>query len=149
VWVDQDHRVAVYAGSERLDVPDVLDTLREPERESDLRRRIRRNRTWSGIGTAVGVAGVVGSIAGLVGSQTAYDPYVRDLWNLEALGATVAMAGGFVFAGFPGSRAERLQYDPSATFDPGELEAEVDRFNEELARSLALSPVDVLRLGDE
>lgn len=148
VWVDQVHRVAVYQGSSRLDVPHTLVALGEPERARGLERRIRTNRRWAGAATALGVTGLVGSVAGLVGSTQARDPYVRDLWNLEALASTVGMATGFVLAGFPGHRADRLTFDHAATFEPGELERAVDRHNAALAAELGLDPVDVGHLEE-
>jgi hypothetical protein len=148
VWVDTAHRVGIYEGADRLDVPAALRALDEPERAAGLDRRIRKNRTWSDVGTAVGVVGVLGTLTCLVGSQTTYDPYLSDQWMIGTVASTAAMAGGFVFAGFPGTRAERLQFDPSATFEPGELESDVSAHNDALARDLGLTPADTARLGD-
>lgn len=148
VWVDRHTNLAIYQGEHRLDVPDAMRVMREPERAAGLDRRIRNQRRASAVATGLGVAGLAGSLAGLVGSTWAYDPFVRDLWSLETLGATGVMVGGFVVAGFPGHRADRLQYDPTATFEEGELESDVERYNAELAAELGISPVDVSRMGD-
>lgn len=148
VWVDRHQRIGVYEGERRLDVPGTLRALEEPERAAGLERRVRKNRTWAGVGTAVGATGVVGSIVSLVGVQTSYDPVVRDAWAAGMLGSSVAMASGFVFSAIPGARAERLRFDPLATFEPGELESSVEAHNAALAERLGLTPADVARLGD-
>lgn len=137
---------AVFQGPNRLDVPETLGALGDSAGREVLERRIRKNRAWSGVLFGLGVAGVAGSVVGLVGMDQARTFDELTTWNAVSWGGVGLMVGGFVGGSFPSSRAWRLQLDHDATIDPAELERRVAAHNEALAAELGLDPIEAIRL---
>ncbi len=139
-WVYRVDSLADTLGPHRLDVPARFGALGDVTGARTLARRIRRHRGATTALTAVGVAGIVTSVAGLIGMDRAVTWDDRRDWSTVSLGGVGLMVGGFVGASIPSGRAARLQYQPEASFDLAELERRVAEHNERLARELGLDP---------
>lgn len=138
-------RVAVLQSGRALTVPDLLATLGDRKGEQALRSKVNKNRSLSSAFKGMAAVGVVGLVVGLVGRGQAYDgPYsdwqeVRQ-WRTIAVGGAALAGGGLVLASFPGSRADRLELDPSLTLSADELMNGVRDHNAALAEDLGLDP---------
>lgn len=139
-WVTSEDRLAVFQGSVRLDVPELLTALGDAPGRLALERRIRRQQRAGRAWTTLGFAGLATSLVGLVGMDRAWTwDQARD-WSTVTWVGSAAMVGGFVIGAFPTERARHLQLDPERTLHRDELERRVDAHNDRLARSLGIDP---------
>jgi hypothetical protein len=137
---------AVFEGDHRLDVPTALEKLQQVPLKTDLERRIRRSRTAGTLWTGVGVAGLIGGVAGLVGLDQSRTYDEARAWSMMATTSTVVGVSGLVIGTFPSAKARRLFVDPSLTLSREDAEATADTVNEALRVQLGLSPEQALRL---
>ncbi|MEZ4236756.1 MAG: hypothetical protein R3F59_11490 [Myxococcota bacterium] len=142
MWVPQppegDGWVVVQGGAP-LDVPSTLAVLADPE-GTVLEQRIRTLRTTSTAVYTLGVAGLGTSVVGLWALDRAEDPLDSLRWTAVTATGVGMLIAGVVGGTIPASRANRLQFDASATIDRGSIEERIDRYNAELLQDLGLVP---------
>ncbi len=148
-WIHQDTRLVVFEGHVPLDVPATLGELGDVSAQQDLLRRIRRNRRATSVLDALGLLGLGVAVGGLVGLEDARTVEDQQTWGAISAGGAGLMLGGFVGSAFPGARAKRLLLDPTATFEPGEVERRVEEHNARLADALGLPEEHAARVDAE
>jgi hypothetical protein len=129
----------VVQGGELLDVPSTLAVLADPA-GAPLERRIRSLRTVSTAVYTVGVAGLATSVLGIAGVDRAEAPIETLRWTAVTASGVGMLVGGFVGGTLPAARANRLQFDPSASLGLLEVEEAVDGYNARLLEDLDLMP---------
>lgn len=147
--VTQTEGWAVFQGAQRLDVPTYLDRIGAVTDKEHLQRTIRRKRTLATVLYAVGGAGAIATVAGLVGmdgSRTADDYYT---WGAVSTAGLSAMVVGFVGGSFPSASARTLEWVPAATRPLEAVEQEVNAHNERLAEQLGLTPSQALQMEEQ
>lgn len=147
--VTQTEGWAVFQGAERLDVPTYLARIGATEEKTLLERKIRRKRTLASVLYAVGGAGAIATVAGLVGmdgSQTADDYYT---WGAVSTAGLSAMVVGFVGGSYPTATARALEWVPAVSRPLEAVEQEVNDHNERLADELGLSPAQALQVEEQ
>jgi hypothetical protein len=138
--------IGVFRGPERIDVPTTLDALGELDRQRDLEQRIATNRTLATTAYGIGVAGVAASIVGLIGLDNASTFDEAAQWSTVSTTGLGLIVGGFVGGSIPSARAQRLQYDHTATEDIDDLGRRIAAHNAVLAEELGLSPDEAERI---
>ncbi|MEQ1572538.1 MAG: hypothetical protein ABMA64_43360 [Myxococcota bacterium] len=136
----------VVEGARRLDVPSTWLALEEPARADALSQKIRTHRAIGNLGYAVGAAGLLGSVVGMVqvgGADTWRD---HRYWSQVSTVSAGVMLGGFIGGSIPAARADRLQNDHARSFDLAELDARFAAHNEALAQQLGLSATEAAHL---
>ena len=103
---------------------------------------MRRARTAGTVWTAVGVAGLVGGLVGVVGLDQSRTYDDARLWSTVATASSLVGIGGLVVGSFPASKSRRLAVDPSWTLSREDAEERADTANAALAAELGIQEAE-------
>jgi hypothetical protein len=134
------HEWAVYQGAQRLTVPDYMRAVGRGSEAAELGARIQRSgrasRTWS----TVGVAGLAGGLASLIGGVVTSDAQTSRSFTSAGLGGIGIGITGSLIGSLTRSKATTLAHDYEHSLDVAEVQRAVRERNEVLRDELGLTP---------
>lgn len=145
-WFWSEERWSVYRGPQRLSNPQYLDLVGRGDEAQALERRIRGNRTATGLLYGVAGAGGAATVASLFGMDNAHTLRAWEDWRIVGVAGLTSVFVGAVSGSFPAARARRLAADPMTIRSWDELSDEIAGHNEALRVDLGLSADDALKI---